>query len=110
MKKKIFKGNYHLHLLGGVLIGHYLLKTYDGTQLAFQLFMTAFISFVLGFAWEGGAIIAKLSDKFDKVDCGLVVAGGLLTFLMPENIRAYCVYAFVIFGFIYFIQLITRKK
>ena len=107
---KILKQHYHLHLLFGITIGHYLLKTYDGTQLAFQLFMTAFISFVLGFAWEGGAIIAKLSDKFDKVDCGLVVAGGLLTFLLPENIRAYCIYAFVIFGFVYFIQLITKRK
>lgn len=108
--KKYFLENYHNHLLFGITIGHYLLKTYNGTQLGFELFMTAFISFVAGFAWEGGAIITKLSDKFDKVDCGLVVVGGLLTFLIPENIRAYCVYAFVIFGFVYFIQLITKRK
>lgn len=107
---KIFKENYHSHFLGGVLVGHLLLPTYTGVQFGAQLFFTALFSFIVGFAWEGLCIITKRTQKFDKVDCGLVVVGGLATFVLSENVRAYCVCAFGIFAFIYFLQLIIRKK
>lgn len=107
---KILKQNYHTHLLAGILVGHLLLTTYKGVQFGAQLFFTTLFSLIVGVAWEGICIIAKRTQKFDKVDCGLVVAGGLSTFLLPENIRAYCVYAFAVFAFIYFVKLCLKSK
>lgn len=107
---KLFTQNYHNHLLLGVLIGFGLLGTYAGVPFVMQLFFTSLFSFIVGYGWEGLSIKIGISDKFDKIDCGLVVAGGLLSFVLPESVSAWCVYAFLISGFIYFIQLITRKK
>jgi hypothetical protein len=50
--KNFIKQNYHLHLLGGALIGWVLSLAFSGVPLFIQYFITIFVSMLLGIAWE----------------------------------------------------------
>lgn len=107
---KILKQNYQTHFLAGISIYDILCQTYYGTELFFQIFMTSFVCFLLASAWEGLCIISKRTKKYDKIDVSLVVVGGLAGFLINEKYRDFCFYAFLIFSFIYFLNLIIKKR
>jgi hypothetical protein len=48
----MIKNNYHLHLIGGVIIGLILSTTFEGVPIFIQYLFTTFIATVSGIAWE----------------------------------------------------------
>ena len=82
---KIYKGkiwdflraNYHKHIFAGGLIGMVLSTTYSGVFEGMQLFLTIFVSGVLGTIWEWGWA-AFNKTKPDANDVYYTVAAALI--------------------------------
>jgi hypothetical protein len=76
--KNFIKQNYHLHLLGGALIGWVLSLTFSGVPLFVQYFITIFVSTLLGIGWEWGWKI-KNDALIDYRDVFWGVVGSILS-------------------------------
>ena len=76
--KNFLKQNYHLHLLGGALIGWALSLTFSGIPLFVQYFITIFVSTLLGIGWEWGWT-AYNKSPIDYRDVFWGVVGSILS-------------------------------
>jgi hypothetical protein len=76
--KNFLKQNYHLHLLGGALIGWVLSLTFSGVPIVIQYFITIFVSTLLGIGWEWGWT-AYNKSPIDYRDVFWGVVGSILS-------------------------------
>ena len=76
--KNFIKQNYHLHLLGGAIIGWVLYLTFSGVPLFIQYFITIFVSTLLGVGWEWGWT-AYNKSPIDYRDVFWGVVGSILS-------------------------------
>ena len=76
--KNFIKQNYHLHLLGGALIGWLLSLTFSGVPIVIQYFITIFVSTLLGVGWEWGWT-AYNKSPIDYRDVFWGVVGSILS-------------------------------
>jgi hypothetical protein len=76
--KNFFKQNYHLHLLGGALIGWVLSMTFEGVPIVIQYFITIFVSGITATGWEWFWKI-KNNSPIDYRDVFWGVVGAVVT-------------------------------
>jgi len=76
--KNFIKQNYHLHLLGGALIGWLLSLTFSGVPIVIQYFITIFVLTLLGIGWEWGWT-AYNKSPIDYRDVFWGVVGSILS-------------------------------
>jgi len=76
--KNFIKQNYHLHLLGGAIIGWLLSLTFSGVPIVIQYFITIFVSTLLGVGWEWGWT-AYNKSPIDYRDVFWGVVGSILS-------------------------------
>jgi hypothetical protein len=76
--RNFIKQNYHLHLLGGAIIGWLLSLTFSGVPIVIQYFITIFVSTLLGVGWEWGWT-AYNKSPIDYRDVFWGVVGSILS-------------------------------
>ncbi len=69
------RANYHKHIFGGGIIGMVLSTTFFGVPGVIQLFLTVFISGVLGLIWEAAwATYNKTEADYNDVILTVIAA------------------------------------
>lgn len=78
---EFLRANYHKHIFIGSIIGMILSTTFSGVAVALQLFLTIFVSGLLGGMWEAGWA-AYNGTKPDVKDVIYTVVSALIAVIL----------------------------